>query len=514
MYADEDGDGWYYDEWTQGCDGQYGCMSSASYNMMEYSELDPDNWIFSPAIDLSDATSPIFKIYAMDGGWYDQFQLCAGTAPNPDAMTVSSELLVGSGSWQQFSLDLSDLAGEREVYVAVRHCNSKGLYMVSVDGMSVAESAAADSATQGIKLPALGKAFHQIGHGSSMANVPVSARKVELSKMGETADSAVGSTNAVKDDAEPTGNTRQVTDCDLTTVEKGKARIVLGEDQNVTNGLLRISYDPAVLTLGETPVDPFLTSLHHDAESGTILFAYAAPEILQTGFCVLNFSFEGSVNTVVKVETLERNDNVAVEEDALLIPIVYEKHVCPCECFTDMPEYGTVEHAAIDWAYTQDPKVTNGTSKTKFEPNALVTRGQAVRFLWNAVGQPKPASTENPFKDAVQGRYYYDAMLWAYHNDPQITNGTSKTKFEPESTLLRSQIITFLWRTVGCPEPSIENPYSDVPAGRFFEKPAIWAYETGIFKGENGKFEPNAACTRADTVVFLYRHYTHQDLAE
>ncbi|MBO4211604.1 MAG: S-layer homology domain-containing protein, partial [Oscillospiraceae bacterium] len=165
---------------------------------------------------------------------------------------------------------------------------------------------------------------------------------------------------------------------------------------------------------------------------------------------------------------------------------------CPCECFKDMPEYGTVEHAAIDWAYTQDPKVTNGTSSTKFSPNDTVTRGQAVRFLWNAVGQPKPASTENPFKDAVQGRYYYDAMLWAYHNDPQITNGTSKTKFEPESTLLRSQIITFLWRTVGCPEPSIENPYSDVPAGRFFEKPAIWAYETGIFKGENGKFEPDA----------------------
>ncbi|MBO4211655.1 MAG: S-layer homology domain-containing protein, partial [Oscillospiraceae bacterium] len=69
-------------------------------------------------------------------------------------------------------------------------------------------------------------------------------------------------------------------------------------------------------------------------------------------------------------------------------------------------------------------------------------------------------------------------------------------------------------RTVGCPEPSIENPYSDVPAGRFFEKPAIWAYETGIFKGENGKFEPDAACTRADTVVFLYRYFTLQNLTD
>ena len=170
---------------------------------------------------------------------------------------------------------------------------------------------------------------------------------------------------------------------------------------------------------------------------------------------------------------------------------------------------------AVLWAYYHYPgQVTNGTDATHFSPGKTVTRGQAVRFLWNAVGQPEPANTKNPFTDNKSGKFYYEAVLWAYYNDPQITNGTSATLFSPNRTCSRAQILTFLWKAVGQPEPTISNPYSDVPAGKYYTKAAIWAYENGLEKGENGKFNYNKDCTRAAIVLYMYRFYTGKDLVK
>ncbi len=185
---------------------------------------------------------------------------------------------------------------------------------------------------------------------------------------------------------------------------------------------------------------------------------------------------------------------------------------CACAAFEDMPEYGTVEHAAIEWAFTHDPQITAGIDATHFGGDRTVTRAQAMTFLWNGAGRPDPVSTENPFTDVKDGKYYTNAILWAYNRDPRITNGISADKFGINNTCSRAQIITFLWNALGRPEPTIENPYSDVKAGKYYTNAAIWAYEVGIERGEDGVFGINVDCTRMAIVTYLYRYYTGEGL--
>jgi hypothetical protein len=191
---------------------------------------------------------------------------------------------------------------------------------------------------------------------------------------------------------------------------------------------------------------------------------------------------------------------------------------CPCEMFVDMPPYGTIEHAAIDWAFTQEPKITEGMDTTHFGPEETVTRAQAMRFLWNAAEQPEPASYENPFVDVKPDKWYTTPVLWAYNNENRITSGMDDTHFGVNTGCTRGHIITFLWNALGCPAPTIDNPYTDVtkPDGsnRFYTEAAIWAYEVGIEKGEDGKFSPNIDCTRKAIVTYLYRYYTGEGLME
>jgi hypothetical protein len=192
------------------------------------------------------------------------------------------------------------------------------------------------------------------------------------------------------------------------------------------------------------------------------------------------------------------------------------QHDCPCAQFEDMPEYGTIEHTAIDWAFTHEPQITEGMDATHFGYGQTVTRAQAMRFLWNAAGQPDPASEENPFEDVKPGKWYTTPVLWAYNSALRITNGMDDTHFGINVGCTRAHIITFLWNAFGKPMTSIENPYTDVtkPDGssRFYTDAAIWAYETGIEKGENGHFNPDTNCTRESIVVYLYRFFTGQGL--
>ena len=180
---------------------------------------------------------------------------------------------------------------------------------------------------------------------------------------------------------------------------------------------------------------------------------------------------------------------------------------CPC-AFIDMPAYGTVEHDAIDWAYSSNPQITNGTTDTTFSPNKTITRGQAVTFLWRACGCPEPKSTTNPFTDVKESSYCYKAVLWA--NEKNITNGTTATTFSPNKTCTRGQILTFLYRQQGSPSVgTVTVPYTDVKAGAYYENAMKWAYKKGIDRGvSTTKFAPNADCTRVSTVVFLYRAIT------
>ena len=178
---------------------------------------------------------------------------------------------------------------------------------------------------------------------------------------------------------------------------------------------------------------------------------------------------------------------------------------CPCIKFTDMPAYGTDEHTAIDWAYTHNPRITEGVSKTKFGPTQTVTRAQAMTFLWRAAGQPEPTSTNNPFTDVTSGKYYYKAVLWAIEKG--ITVGTSATTFSPNDTCNIEQIITFLYRYEGSPKVgSVNNPFTDVKSGKYYYKPIMWAYSNGIYAGKSatvfGRTDP---CQRVQIVTFLWR---------
>ena len=149
--------------------------------------------------------------------------------------------------------------------------------------------------------------------------------------------------------------------------------------------------------------------------------------------------------------------------------------------------------------------ITNGISATSFGPNAPCTRGQIVTFLWRACGSPEPEKTNNPFTDVKSTDYYYKAVLWAVESG--ITNGMSATTFAPNATCTRGQVATFLWRSQGKPaQTNSSNPFSDVKSSEYYYDAVLWAVENNITNGTGvGKFSPNDSCTRGQIVTFLYR---------
>ena len=148
-----------------------------------------------------------------------------------------------------------------------------------------------------------------------------------------------------------------------------------------------------------------------------------------------------------------------------------------------------------------------GITADTFVPNRACVRAQAVTFLWRAAGCPKAVSSANPFVDVQKGAYYYDAVLWAVEKG--ITKGVDATHFDPTGICDRSQVVTFLWRACGQPQPQTSgHPFRDVKVGSWYEIPVIWAVEEGITAGKTATtFGPTAACDRAQIVTFLYRAY-------
>ena len=159
----------------------------------------------------------------------------------------------------------------------------------------------------------------------------------------------------------------------------------------------------------------------------------------------------------------------------------------------------------VQWAVGHDPQITNGTSATTFSPDKTCTRAQVVTFLWRAKGCPEPTLTLNPFEDVKPDQYYYKAVLWAVQNS--ITNGVDKTHFGPDKGCTRAQVVTFLWRTESQPEPTLTlNPFTDVLAAAYYYKAVLWAVQNGITTGTGAdKFSPDSTCTRGQIVTFLYR---------
>ena len=176
---------------------------------------------------------------------------------------------------------------------------------------------------------------------------------------------------------------------------------------------------------------------------------------------------------------------------------------CASEVFVDMPNVGNWAHDPIDWAYFNG--ITSGTSPNTFSPKKTVTRAEVMTFLWSAFGRPEPVGAEMPFTDVKRKAYYYQPVLWAVQQG--ITAGKTETSFAPKEGCTRAQIVTFLWSAAGRPEPkSTESPFKDVRKKNYFYKAVLWAVENGITAGTGeNTFSPNAVCTRAQTVTFLYK---------
>ena len=175
----------------------------------------------------------------------------------------------------------------------------------------------------------------------------------------------------------------------------------------------------------------------------------------------------------------------------------------PVNPFVDVSG-GSYYEDAVLWAVREG--ITSGTTATTFSPGASCTRAQMVTFLWRAAGSPK-ASGSNPFRDVSADTYYYDAVLWAVENG--ITSGISADAFAPDAMVTRAQTVTFLYRAAGSPAAASGSSFSDVRGDAYYADAVSWAVEKGITSGTAAAaFSPDADCTRAQIVTFLYRQYS------
>lgn len=173
----------------------------------------------------------------------------------------------------------------------------------------------------------------------------------------------------------------------------------------------------------------------------------------------------------------------------------------PGTTFTDVPT-GAYYEEAVGWAVEKG--ITKGTSDSTFTPDGVCTRAQAVTFLWRAAGSPAAKAGSLPFADVKAGSYYDDAVRWAVENG--VTVGTSATTFSPNATCSRAQIVTFLWRAQKSPAAGSANPFDDVADSAYYADAVQWAVQKDITKGTGATaFSPDANCIRAQIVTFLYR---------
>ena len=215
------------------------------------------------------------------------------------------------------------------------------------------------------------------------------------------------------------------------------------------------------------------------------------------GYAVANVKIDGKSIGAVKSYTFEN-----VRRTHTIEVIFMKANGNPqTGVFVDVAT-GSYYEDAVDWAVENG--ITKGTDDTHFSPDGICTRAQAVTFLWRAAGSPEPKTNTMPFTDVNAGSYYYDAVLWAVENG--ITKGTSDTTFSPNMTCSRAQIVTFLWRSEKSPAAGTANPFADVKSTAYYAGAVLWAVENDITKGTtNTTFSPDADCTRAQIVTFLWR---------
>ena len=293
----------------------------------------------------------------------------------------------------------------------------------------------------------------------------------------------------------------------FTSIPEGAAVLVKGTGEAPMEGFLNGS---------ESSLDAFLSGIKGfsyegaDKDGNEITIALFANTLTNKAHqrdefaYISNFIFSNLLGEAYV--PVENNDSASGAASKPAInpdpaPVEDVTPAAPETSFVDVRS-GEYYEEAVAWAVEKG--ITTGTSATTFAPNDSCTRAQAVTFLWRAAGSPKPKSTEMPFQDVADGAYYSDAILWAVENG--ITAGTSAGTFAPNAPCTRAQIVTFLWRSQKSPAAETANPFVDVSVEAYSHDAVLWAVEEGVTAGTTATtFSPNNNCTRAQIVTFLYR---------
>ena len=203
---------------------------------------------------------------------------------------------------------------------------------------------------------------------------------------------------------------------------------------------------------------------------------------------------------------------VAQEETAALGHDFVDGECTRCDETQEVPEKDPFEDVTKDVfcydavKWAVEKGITTGATATTFNPNGNCQRAQVVTFLWRAAGSPEPTSTTNPFTDVKETDFYYKAVLWAVEKG--VTNGLTATTFGPFALCNRAQVVTFLWRAMGSPASSADVAFTDVQPGQFYSTAVAWAVEKSITNGISAtEFGVGGTCNRAQVVTFLYRTY-------
>ncbi len=316
-------------------------------------------------------------------------------------------------------------------------------------------------------------------------------------------------------------------------VEQGE-KAALSVDINGNTGLaawmFEVTWDEELMSLDKDSV-----KMGEGFEAGSMVVNDIQPgKLVVTWYCVKNVSSDGQlfsfslvgdnagscpvniscsdINTIdvkgnpVKVSTVGAKVDISVSEGetppASVTPDAPKPDDSAKPQFTDV-KAGQYFYDAVMWA--ANGNITAGTGPSRFSPDDTCTRAQTVTFLWRAAGSPEPDSYANQFEDVKSGSYYEKAVLWAVEQG--ITTGLSKTKFGPDETVSRAQVVTFLWRMAGSVKTA-GSSFDDVKDGKYYRDAVAWAVGEGITNGTSkNAFSPDAGCTRAQIVTFLYRFF-------
>lgn len=220
-----------------------------------------------------------------------------------------------------------------------------------------------------------------------------------------------------------------------------------------------------------------------------------------------------SGNTISAARTAY--DNLTAEQKKLVSN--YEKLTAAEKTYADLTSAEKLNFTDVttqDYFYQAvlwavQNKITSGVTDTTFAPQTNCTRAQMVTFLWRAAGSPQPTTSQHTFTDVAVGAYYEPAVLWAVEKG--ITTGTSTSTFSPDMQCSRGQMAAFLYRSNGSPAVNASNTFTDVQEQDYFANAVIWAAENNITNGiGDGKYGPAQDCTRSQIVTFLWRLYANK----